>query len=222
MFDLIALRFGALLGAALVGVALGLAVSALVNTPTQSVMWVPLILIPQILFGSFVVIIPEMNDAVLRFSEALPSFNLERIMDVGLIYGRATPRMTNQTKIPAFIDSPDKQDVVDWDGKETRYDRVSEVNKSWQNLIVLRDVLGAREKKLGVSGDPKDSVEERADVRLSHKDQNYFQQPRPRRDLRLGARLLGDRLLRSSRLRALPPTDRQMNRISPPPSPSAL
>ncbi len=167
IFDLIALRFGALFGAALVGVALGLAVSALVNTPTQSVMWVPLILIPQILFGSFVVIIPEMNGAVLRFSEALPSFNLERIMDVALIYGRAAPRMTNQSKIPAFIDSPDKQEVVEWDGKQTRYDRVSEVNKSWQNLIVLRDLLGAREKRLGVSGEPKDTVEERADVQLA-------------------------------------------------------
>ena len=116
MLNLLAMRVGAILIGALVGVSLGLAVSALVNTPTQSVMWVPLILIPQILFGSFVVIVPEMNDSVLGFSRALPSFNLQQVMDVGLILGRATPRMSNETKIPAFIDPPDKQEVVKWGG----------------------------------------------------------------------------------------------------------
>ncbi len=171
VIDILALRFGTILLGALVGVALGLAVSALVNTPTQSVMWVPLILIPQILFGSFVVIIPEMNDSVLMFSRALPSFNLQQVMDVGLILGRATPRMSNETKIPAFVDPPDKQEVVKWDGQQTLYDRISEVNKSWQNLIVSRLKLGARPKELFEgSSHYKDSVEHRDDAYLKKDD----------------------------------------------------
>ncbi len=174
MLTIIALRFGTLMAAALVGVALGLAVSTLVDTPTQSVMWVPLILIPQILFGSFVVIIPEMNDAVLGFSRGLPSFNLQRIMDVGLIYGRSTPRMTNQTKIPAFLATPpNEKEKVEWDGRQTSYDRVSEVNKSWQNLVIIRRVLGAREKQMNKNGDPRDQVEERRDV-LTPKGYRYL------------------------------------------------
>ena len=42
----------------------GLTISALVRTTTQAVMWVPLLLIPQILFGGFVVSIPEMSKPV--------------------------------------------------------------------------------------------------------------------------------------------------------------
>jgi len=167
LLNLIWLRFGALMAAALVGVALGLAVSSLVDTPTQSVMWVPLILIPQILFGSFVVIVPEMNNAVLGFSRCLPSFNLQQVMDVGLIYGRSTPRMTNQTKIAAFLANPpnEKEEVL-WEGRQTNYDRISDVNKSWQNLVIVRTLLGAREKELNKNGDPRDQVEERRDVML--------------------------------------------------------
>ena len=167
VLTLVALRLGALLGAALVGVALGLSLSALVNTPTQAVMWVPLILIPQILFGSFIVVAPEMDDAVLHFSQILPSFNLQRVMDVGLVYGRTVPRMTNQTRIPAFLDAPERQEIVEWDGQQTKYDRLSEANKSWQNLVVLRKRVGAREKELfPESPHFKDSVEHRHDVQL--------------------------------------------------------
>jgi ABC-type multidrug transport system ATPase subunit len=184
VMNLIFLRFGSLLAAALVGVSLGLAVSSLVNTPTQAVMWVPLILIPQILFGSFVVIAPEMTNSVLAFSRALPSFNLQRIMDVAHLYGRETPRMTNQTKIPAFFTPPEQDEEVYWTGhpgqetKYTKYKKASDANKSWQNLIVNRDLLGQREKEMvggdaepaGMAGEinrqgqEKDTVESREDV----------------------------------------------------------
>jgi hypothetical protein len=82
--------------------------------------------------------------------------------------------MSNQTKIPAFVDPPDKQEVVEWDSQETKYDRISEVNKSWQNLVVIRQLIGARVKEL-VSGSSqfKDSVEQRADVSLA-KGQLYL------------------------------------------------
>ena len=167
---LVGLRVVALILAALVGVALGLAVSSLVNTPTQAVMWVPLILIPQILFGAFVVIIPEMSNGVLSFSRTLPSFNLQRIMDVSLIYGQEAPRMTNKTKIPAFLNPPpDDKESVKWDGgNEVQYDQIAQVNKAWQNLVVIREILGMRPKERAASGDgDKDTVENRADVSVT-------------------------------------------------------
>ena len=68
------LKILAVLAAAFVGVALGLTISALVRSSTQAVMWVPLILIPQILFGGFVITVPEMSMAVYRFSHLVPSF----------------------------------------------------------------------------------------------------------------------------------------------------
>lgn len=186
LVNLIGLRLAALLAAALVGVGLGLAVSSLVKTPTQAMMWVPLILIPQILFGSFVVIVPDMDNAVLAFSRVLPSFNLQRIMDVALIYGRETPRMTNQTKIPAFFTPPEQDEKVKWTSRppplnerQTTYKKASDANKSWQNLVVNREVLGQREKEINSNeevgqssqsvdrkGQEKDTVERRDDVVL--------------------------------------------------------
>lgn len=195
---LLLLRFGALMAAAMVGVALGLAVSSLVKTPTQAVMWVPLILIPQILFGAFVVTTPEMDDDVLAFSRTLPSFNLQRIMDVAHIYGRLTPRMTNQTKIPGFFTPPDKDEKVWWTnipGKEdqvTLYMKASDANKSWQNLIVDRYLLGQREKEKiapdvdsAASGEPAaptteiaDTVKRRADV-PNYTENDLYLDPTP-------------------------------------------
>ena len=169
LMTLVGLRFSALFAAALVGVALGLTVSSMVNSPTQAVMWVPLILIPQILFGAFVVVIPEMENSVLAFSQALPSFNLQRMMDVALIYGRPAPSLTNQTKIPGFLTNPpDNDEKVEWNGQQTLYDRLSCVNKSWQNLTVIRDKIGKR-PKVTVEGRPDQfvsSVEQRIDVEI--------------------------------------------------------
>ena len=142
------------------------------KTPTQSVMWVPLILIPQILFGAFVVTVPEMEKGVFWFSQVLPSYNLQRIMDVALLYGREAPRMTNETKIPGFLNPPPHdEEEVKWgiDKRNiTKYDKISDVNKSWQNLVVLRSTIGARFKELAANGkDTVNSVEQRDDVYLS-------------------------------------------------------
>ena len=190
---LLILRLGALIAAAMVGVSLGLAVSSLVKTPTQAVMWVPLILIPQILFGAFVVTTPEMDDDVLAFSRALPSFNLQRITDVANIFGRKTPRMTNQTKIPAFFTPPEQDEEVHWvnwpeekDQKRmTSYKKASDANKSWQNLVVNRKLLGQREKETtksgsdsgGRSGQERDTVESRQDVFYAEHDSYLDLQP---------------------------------------------
>jgi hypothetical protein len=177
IFNIIGLRVAALLLAAMVGVGLGLAVSSLVNTPTQAVMWVPLILIPQILFGAFVVVAPEMKNGVLTFSRLLPSFNLQRIMDVSLVHGQLAGRMTNKSKVPAFISPPPNDaETVHWVGEdgeknEISYDRISEVNKSWQNLTVERSLIGQREKAMDdASGTSRDTVEFRRDVRVRKGD----------------------------------------------------
>jgi len=146
MMVALGLKLGALLAAACVGVAIGLLISALVRTETQAVMWVPLVLIPQILFGGFVVTRPEMSISVQAAAQIVPSFCAQRMMDTGGIYGQTTPRMTNRTKYPVFLTPTGEQEEVTWKeaGEEIteKYDKVSDWNKSWQNLAVFPDLVG--------------------------------------------------------------------------------
>ncbi len=173
------LKILAVLAAALVGVALGLTVSALVRSTTQAVMWVPLILIPQILFGGFVITVPEMSMGVYRFSHFVPSFSAQRIMDVSNVYGQATPFLTNRTKIPLFLTSDGSKEKLAWEEngrpRSQEYDRLSLFNTSWQNLIVFPDRVG-QHKQEGTrveNGDRdfrieyRDTVISRYDVRYS-------------------------------------------------------
>ncbi len=140
------LKVLAVLAAALVGVALGLTISALVRSSTQAVMWVPLILIPQILFGGFVITVPDMSMAVYRFSHLVPSFSAQRIMDVSNIYGQATPFLTNRTKVPLFLTSDGSKEKLEWEEggrkRSQEYDKISFFNTSWQNLIVYPERVG--------------------------------------------------------------------------------
>ena len=178
---LLGLRFGALLAASICGVSLGLMISATVRSETQAVMWVPLILIPQILFGGFVVTSPEMLKPVRIFSQWLPSFNVQRIMDTANLYGRAVPMMSTKTKIPAFqFQPPNDKEVVRWttfDGiKEYRnFNRVSDANKSWQNLVVNHNRIGMWQLKLEQNED--DSTEYRADVVFAKGDKFFNAYP---------------------------------------------
>lgn len=170
----IGLKLLALLGAAAVGVAIGLAISALVQNSTQAVLWVPLILIPQILFGGFVVTRPEMATSVRASSVVVPSNAAQRIMDVAGIFGQTTPRMTNRTKYPVFLTPDLTQETVEWlqlgEKQQQKYDKVSDFNKSWQNLVVFPEQAGQhknfseRRGSDGVVVYPQ-SVEERNDVR---------------------------------------------------------
>jgi ABC-type multidrug transport system ATPase subunit len=153
----VGLKLGAMLSSALVGVAIGLAISALVQTNTQAVMWVPLVLIPQILFGSFVVTLPEMSKSVRTFCQIVPSFAAQRMMDVGNVFGHPRPLLTNTTKYPAYLTG--EMEKIEWDGKKEEYDQVSPHNISWQNLITDPAKVGQREKELrsglrGISGLP--------------------------------------------------------------------
>ena len=166
------LKFSALFAAALVGVTIGLAISGLVRTSTQAVMWVPLVLIPQILFGGFVVTRPEMTKSVRIASEFVPSFCAQRMMDVAGIYGQITPRMTNRTKYPVFLTPTGEQEEVTWqelgETSTEKYDKVSDWNVSWQNLIVFPNSVGQHHNAFRIQRGVKkydESTEQRNDVR---------------------------------------------------------
>lgn len=165
------LKLLALLATAAVGVAIGLAISALVRNSTQAVLWVPLVLIPQILFGGFVVTRPEMTPSVRLASVVVPSYCAQRIMDVAHLYGQATPRMSNRTKYPVFLTPGGERETIEWetiDGTVSEdYDKVSPHNKSWQNLLVFAGHAGEHVNRFDMIRGVKkyqESVEERDDV----------------------------------------------------------
>jgi ABC-type multidrug transport system ATPase subunit len=175
------LKIMAFSGAALVGVSLGLAVSAWVRSPTQAVMWVPLLLIPQILFGGYVVTLPKMSPLVRTISIAFPSHACQRIIDVSNLYGRATPFVTNLTKHPVFLTGAAEPEEIFWtDDNGTKisesFDRESYVNTSWQNLAVVAERIGQHKKiwevaSVDANGSEikrkRDTIECRGDVRYS-------------------------------------------------------
>jgi ABC-type multidrug transport system ATPase subunit len=168
----IGLKVLALVATALVGVAIGLAISALVQNSTQAVLWVPLVLIPQILFGGFVVTRPEMAPSVRVVSLAIPSHAAQRIMDVANLYGQTTPRMSNRTKYAVFLTPGGDQETVEWEqgGEKVseKYDIVSEHNNSWQNLLVFSGHAGEHRHVYRIAKGKRtydDSVEQRDDVR---------------------------------------------------------
>ncbi len=173
LLSTLGLRAAALLLAALAGVGMGLTISALVQTPTQAVMWVPLILIPQILFGGYVVKLSEMTEPVRAVSGFMPSCLVQRVMDVSNIYGQTTPFLSNRTKTPLFLTPDGSKETVKWtdaNGKKLSqdYDKLSEFNTSWQNLLIDSPKVGQHKQAhvgTGALRKPRDSVEVRNDVR---------------------------------------------------------
>ena len=107
------LKLLALAATALVGVAIGLTVSGLVQNSAQAVMWVPLLLIPQILFGGVVLSLPELSRGARAACMVIPSFSCERLMDVSNVYGQALPLLSNRTKLPLFL-TPGEKDTIRW------------------------------------------------------------------------------------------------------------
>jgi ABC-type multidrug transport system ATPase subunit len=140
---------------AISGVSIGLAVSALVQNPTQAVMWVPLVLIPQILFGGFVVIYPEMPPSVGLVARGIPSFAAQRIADVAHVFGRSIPKVSNESRVPYFFSGGQRE--IRWleKGKHLtqRYDESDEANVSWQNLLINPASIGRR-KVIPLKGNP--------------------------------------------------------------------
>jgi len=139
------LKFLALAATAVVGVAIGLTISGLVQNSAQAVMWVPLLLIPQILFGGVVLSLPELSRGARAVCAVIPSFSCQRLMDVSNVYGQALPLLSNRTRIPLFL-TPGEKETVQWIllGKEysESYDRLSPFNTSWQNLVVFPHAVG--------------------------------------------------------------------------------
>ncbi len=131
--------------AALVGVAIGLAISGIVQTSAQAMMWVPLILIPQILFGGVVLKRADLSGPARLVSYLSPSYSAQRLLDVSNVFGRAVPFLSNRTKVPMFYGGG-KRDTVSWEaaGKNfsENYARFSPINTSWQNLIVIPVSVG--------------------------------------------------------------------------------
>jgi hypothetical protein len=151
-------------------------ISALVENATQAVLWVPLVLIPQILFGGIVVQVPDMSRSVRLFSQLMPSFAAQRIMDVGSIYGLAVPLLSNRTKTPVFLTSRGEKERVEWTENDRSFsevfDKLSLVNTSFQNILVIPDRLGQHKRvgdrsEDGLHMEYRDSVETRRDVRYS-------------------------------------------------------
>ncbi len=137
----IGLRAAAMAAAALVGVSIGLAISALVTSATQAVMWVPLILIPQILLGGFVIIVPDMKRDVRLISRWIPSFCAQQVMDVSSIYGLRRPVLSNTTEQPIYLNG--RKITVTWGNDEREeFDQVSSENSSWQNLATDVRIIG--------------------------------------------------------------------------------
>jgi ABC-type multidrug transport system ATPase subunit len=142
---LLALKVAALATTALVGIAIGLAISGLVQNAAQAVMWVPLLLIPQILFGGVVLSLPELSRGARAVCAVIPSFSCQRLMDVSNVYGHAVPLLSNRTKIPLFL-TPGEKEEVRWEvwGRvfSEYYDELSPGNTSWQNLAVFPFAVG--------------------------------------------------------------------------------
>ena len=173
LFSTLGLRILGLLLSGTIGVVLGLTVSSLVRSPTQSVMWVPLILIPQILFGGFVIPFPEMSASARVFCSAVPSFASQRIIEVSHIFGSATPFLSNRTKTPVFLTSDGSKETVEWSADKQPitqdYDRISPFNRAWQNLLVSPEDRGRHKHESNTVAGTftaviRDSVKKRADV----------------------------------------------------------
>jgi len=170
------LRWLAVAAAAITGVSIGLTISSMVRNTTQAVLWVPLILIPQILFGGVVVTVPDMSKSVWAFSHIMPSFAAQRIMDTASLYGLVAPFLSNRTKMPLFLTSRGEKETFEWNDEgrsfSQSFDKLSPVNTSWQNMAVIPERLGQHKQvgdriENGFRIEYRDTVESRHDVRFS-------------------------------------------------------
>jgi len=135
------------------GVGIGLGISALARSNTQAAIWVPLILIPQILFAGFVVPLADMPASVRIFSHVIPSASSQRLLDLGHIIDKPMPVMTHNTRVPLFWESkknsegdmvPQSVTMKTPDGTDRNdISAVSHLNRGWQNLAVNHSRIGA-------------------------------------------------------------------------------
>jgi len=82
------LQIGALFGVSIAAVGIGSAISALARSVMQAVMFVPLIIIPQILFSGYTVASTDMSHSVLFVSRLTPTFCAQTVMDTSFLWQR--------------------------------------------------------------------------------------------------------------------------------------
>ncbi len=173
-----------------VGVQLGLAISASARTATQASLWVPLALIPQILFSGFVVTRPEMPPLARSISAAVPSAKAQRLVDLALVSEQRVPLMTDETEVPLFFwtdfakdtsgrweitpgtnadrlkpkrtSGQQSEDARGRPSRERRYREIDESNTAWQNILVLPERVGTHQP--AKDSPSVDYVTRRADV----------------------------------------------------------
>jgi ABC-type multidrug transport system ATPase subunit len=136
----------------LTGVGIGLAISSTARSSTQAAIWVPLILIPQILFAGFVVPKANMPASVRLFSNLIPSASSQQLLDLGHIIDKPMPLMTHNTRVPLFWETKQLEDQslaprttnMPVNGGNSRNDinEVSHLNLAWQNLAVDHSLIG--------------------------------------------------------------------------------
>ncbi len=143
----------------LTGVGIGLGISATARSSTQAAIWVPLILIPQILFAGFVVPLPDMPASVRLFSHLIPSASSQRLLDVGHVIHKPVPVMTHNTQNPLFWEteaSTRDDGTLEYRAKKKSLEKRNDggdytedifsldpLNRSWQNLIVDHAISGS-------------------------------------------------------------------------------
>ncbi len=82
----------AMFWAGALGSGLGLAISGVARDRRQAILAVPLVLIPQILLSGYVIPAFEMSSAVRTVAGGLPSFGVQRLLDVSLLWGEPLAR----------------------------------------------------------------------------------------------------------------------------------
>lgn len=153
-----------------VGVQIGLTLSSMARTVTQAALWVPLALIPQILFSGFVVVQPEMPESARVFSQAVPSACAQRLVDLSSLAGKRIPLMTDDTEVPMFFWTNEQLKPHLTPGRKAlggavrdlggMYREIDEYNTAWQNSLVDPGRMGAH--KPGKT--EQDYVRRRADI----------------------------------------------------------
>ena len=87
---------------AIVSSCIGLAISCISRSTMQAVLFVPLIIIPQIVLSGYTVPASSMGPAVTAVSSITPTFQLQRIMDTSLLWDRDIDSKILEEHMPPF------------------------------------------------------------------------------------------------------------------------
>jgi ABC-type multidrug transport system ATPase subunit len=135
-----------LLATAWTAVGIGLAISTLVRSTTQAVMFVPLILLPQIIFSGYVIPSLATGTGIKKaITDVMPSYAAQRIMDVSLLWKKEiTPTMVAQDSSYLRVD-PHRTLAVGKTYRETNVVRQSLTQLlGWTAIITVVAGIGLK------------------------------------------------------------------------------